>query len=57
MFSHFQAMIIFALAVSAAFAFLTKRASGERWRYFLWAFFAFLLVAVAVGWIMYPVAR
>ncbi len=55
--NHFQAMLLFALVISVAFAFLTKRPLGERLKYALWAFLAFLLVAVAVGWLMYPISR
>jgi heme A synthase len=55
--NHFQAMLLFALVISLAFAFLTKRKLGERVRYALWAFLAFLLVGVAIGWLMYPVSR
>ncbi len=55
--NHFQAMLLFAFAISVAFAFLTKRRLDERVKYTLWAFLAFLLVAVAVGWLMYPISR
>lgn len=55
--SHFQAMLLFAFVISLAFAFLTKRRLGERVRYFFWALLAFLLVAVAIGWLMYPLSR
>jgi len=55
--SHFQAMLLFALVISVAFAFLTKRRLGERIRYALWAFLAFLIVGVAIGWLMYPFSR
>ena len=55
--NHFQAMLLFAFAISAAFAFLTKRRLDERIQYALWAFLAFLLVAVAAGWLMYPLSR
>ncbi len=55
--NHFQAMLLFAFVISVAFAFLTKRQLGERLKYALWAFLAFLLVAVAVGWLMYPISR
>jgi hypothetical protein len=54
MLKHFQAMVIFALAVSVAFAFLSKNTKSERIRYAVWAFVAFLLVAVGIGWLMYP---
>jgi heme A synthase len=55
--NHFQAMLIFALAVSLAFAFLSKNSMSERVRYAVWAFLAFLLVAVGIGWLMYPFSR
>ena len=55
--SHFQTMVVFTLAVSLAFAFLSKDRMGERARYVLWAFLAFLIVAIGVGWLMYPISR
>lgn len=55
--NHFQAMVIFALAVSVAFAFLSKNNMSERIRYAVWAFFAFLVVAIGIGWLMYPFSR
>jgi uncharacterized membrane protein len=54
---HFQTMVIFALAVSVAFAFLSKNNTRERVRYALWAFLAFLAVAIGIGWLMYPFSR
>ena len=54
MLNHFQTMVIFALAVSLAFAFLSKNAMDERLRYAVWAFLAFLVVAIGIGWLMYP---
>jgi heme A synthase len=55
--SHLQALLLFAFVISLAFAFLTKRKLSERLRYALWAFLAFLIVAVAIGWLMYPFSR
>jgi uncharacterized membrane protein len=52
--NHFQAMAIFALTVSVAFAFLSKNKMSERLRYAVWAFLAFLAVAIGIGWLMYP---
>jgi uncharacterized membrane protein len=52
--NHFQAMVIFALTVSLAFAFLSKNKMSERLRYAVWAFLAFLAVAIGIGWLMYP---
>ena len=55
--THFQALALFSLVVSATFAFLTKRGVMERAKYFGWAFLAFLLVAIGIGWLMYPFSR
>jgi hypothetical protein len=55
--NHFQALAFFALAVSVAFGFLSKQGASERAKYILWAFVAFLLVAVGIGWLMYPFSR
>lgn len=55
--THFQAMFLFALAVSAAFACLTKHTVRERLRYTAWAFLAFIGVAVIVGWLIYPLSH
>lgn len=52
--NHFWAMILFAFAVSVAFAFLTKHSARGRFQYFLWAFVTFLVVAIGLGWLMYP---
>ncbi len=55
--THFQALVFFAVAVSVTFAFLSKRGAAERAMYALWAFAAFLLVAIGIGWLMYPFSR
>ena len=55
--NHFQEMAIFALTVSVAFAFLSKNKMSERIRYAVWAFLAFLVVAIGIGWLMYPFSR
>ena len=55
--NHFQTMLLFALAVSLAFALLSKNTMSERVRYTVWAFLAFLVVAVGIGWLMYPFSR
>ena len=57
MLNHFQIMVIFALAVSLAFALLSKQQARERTRYFVWAFLGFLAVAIGIGWLMYPFSR
>ena len=55
--SHFQVMLLFAFVISMAFAFLTKRKLDDRVKYAIWAFLMFLLVAIAIGWLMYPFSR
>jgi hypothetical protein len=55
--THFQAMVFFALTVSVTFAFLSKQSTPERVKYLLWAFVAFLLVAIGIGWLMYPFSQ
>ena len=56
-FTHFEALAFFALVVSLMFAFLSKRTSSERVKYVAWAFLAFLLVAVGIGWLMLPFSQ
>jgi hypothetical protein len=55
--THFGALVFFALVVSVTFAFLSKRGAAERAKYTLWAFLAFLLVAIGIGWLMYPFSQ
>jgi heme A synthase len=55
--NHFETMSISALVVSLAFAFLSKNNTNERVRYAVWAFLAFMVVAIGIGWLMYPFSR
>jgi putative Mn2+ efflux pump MntP len=55
--SHFQAMILFALAVSIAFGFLSRRPALERLKYIGWSLLLFLLIGIGIGWVMYPFSR
>lgn len=52
--SHFAAILIFSLCVSVVFALTSKEELKERIRYGIWSFFSFVLVAVAMGWLMFP---
>ena len=56
-FTHFGSLLFFALVVSVTFAFLSKRGAAERGKYTLWAFLAFLLVAIGIGWLLYPFSQ
>jgi hypothetical protein len=53
--SHFPALVIFALIVSTVFALITKITPREQFRYGVFVFLSFLFVALAVGWLMYPI--
>jgi len=55
--THFQSMLLFAFIVSLGFAFLSRRRLRSRIRYLVWAFLGFLLVAITIGWIMYPASH
>jgi hypothetical protein len=52
--SHFEALVVFALIVSTVFALITKNGPREQLRYGVFVFLSFLAVALAVGWIMFP---
>lgn len=52
--SHFEALLIFAVIVSTVFALITKSTPREQVRYGIFVFLSFLVVALAVGWLMYP---
>jgi NhaP-type Na+/H+ or K+/H+ antiporter len=55
--SHFQGMLFFALIISIAFGFLSRRRPVERLKYILWSLFLFLAIGVGIGWAMYPFSR
>jgi hypothetical protein len=55
--THFGALLFFALVVSLTFAFLSKRGLIEQLKYTAWAFLAFVLVAIGIGWLMYPFSQ
>jgi hypothetical protein len=55
--SHFQAMLLFALAISVAFGFLSRRPALDRAKYIGWSLLLFLLIGIGIGWAMYPFSR
>ncbi len=55
--THFQSMTLFALLISIAFGFLSRRRMSERVKYILWSLFLFLLIGVGIGWAMYPFSK
>jgi ABC-type Mn2+/Zn2+ transport system permease subunit len=56
-FSHFQALFLFALIISLAFGTLGRRKPIERVKYAAWSLAMFLLVGIALGWLMFPFSR
>ena len=55
--THFQTMTLFALLLSIAFGFLSRRGTKERVKYIVWSLILFLLIGVGIGWAMYPFSR
>lgn len=55
--THFQAMTLFALFISIAFGFLSRRRIKDRVKYIIWSLILFLLIGVGIGWAMYPFSR
>lgn len=55
--SHLPSMLLFALLISIAFGFLSRRGPMERVKYIVWSLFLFLLIGVGIGWAMYPFSR
>ena len=55
--NHLQSMLLFALIISLAFGTLGRRRPVERLKYAAWSFGLFVLVGVAIGWLMYPFSR
>lgn len=55
--SHFQSLLLFALIISLAFGTLGRRQPIERLKYAAWSFAMFVLIAIALGWLMYPFSR
>jgi hypothetical protein len=55
--SHLQAMMLFALIISVAFGFLSRRTAYHRARYIAWSFFLFLAIGIGISWLMYPFSR
>jgi hypothetical protein len=52
--SHFLVMVLFAFIVSTVFAVLMRDDPREQVRTGAWMFGSFIVAAVALGWLMYP---
>ena len=50
-------MVLFALLVSVALACLGRQTLTARIKFALWSFALFLVIGVAIAWLMYPLSR
>ena len=55
--SHFQSLLLFALIISIAFGFLSRRSPRDRVKYVLWSLLMFLVFGIGIAWVMYPFSR
>jgi hypothetical protein len=55
--SHFQSLLLFALIISTAFGFLSRRTARDRVKYILWSLLMFLVFGIGIAWVMYPFSR
>lgn len=51
--SHFEASILFALAISVVLGIVTKKSDKERLNYGLYCFGCFLATIFGLGWVMW----
>ncbi len=52
--THFQLLVLFALCVSVVLAATGKKETSERVRSALWTFALFVIVGMAIAWLLYP---
>jgi hypothetical protein len=57
MHSHLVTLVVFSALVSAVFATLLRDTTRERVRFGLWAFAAFVLSTIVIGWLTNPFPR
>jgi len=55
--SHILSLLVFSALVSTVFATLLRSTTKERVRFALWAFGAFVLSTLVLGWLMNPFPR
>jgi len=55
--SHLLNLLVFSGLVSTVFATLLRDTTKDRLRFGLWAFGAFVLSTLALGWLMNPFPR
>lgn len=55
--SQLATMTLFALLVAIAFAAFGQRTFTARIRYAAWCFAALMVLAISVGWLLFPLSR
>jgi hypothetical protein len=55
--SHLLNLLVFSALVSTVFATLLRDTTKDRLRFALWAFGAFVVSTLALGWLMNPFPR
>ena len=55
--SQFLDMSWFALIVSAVLGLMSRQTVMERIKYAVYAFLAFMVISIAIAWLMYPFSR
>jgi hypothetical protein len=55
--THFWALLIFSALISIAIGVLERRTAARRIKYALWSFACFVVVSVAIAWLLYPLSR
>lgn len=56
-FNHFSALVLCAALIAVAFGWLSRSTTKERVTSALRYFVLFVIIAVALGWLMYPFSR
>ena len=51
--NHFLVMILFAALASIVFGAISKETSRERWIYGMKVFAEFVVIGLALGWVLY----
>jgi hypothetical protein len=55
--SHLLSMALFSLLASVAFSAIGQRALAWRIQRAIWSFALFMLIAIGVAWLLFPLSR
>lgn len=57
MINQFLDMAWFALIISVVLGLMSRQTVKERIKYGIYAFLAFMVISIAIAWLMYPFSR